>query len=80
VLIVHASDVHLDSPMVGLDVYDGCPRDALRGATRRALENLVRATIDEGAAMLLVAGDLYDGSWKDHQTGLYFASQMRRLR
>jgi DNA repair protein SbcD/Mre11 len=66
--------------MVGLDAYDGCPREALRGATRRALENLVRATIDEGAALLLIAGDLYDGSWKDHQTGLYFVSQMRRLR
>jgi DNA repair exonuclease SbcCD nuclease subunit len=79
-LIAHASDVHLDSPMVGLDAYEGCPREALRGATRRALENLVRVSIDDGAALLLIAGDLYDGSWKDHQTGLYFVSQMRRLR
>jgi DNA repair exonuclease SbcCD nuclease subunit len=66
--------------MLGLEAYEGCPRDALRGATRRALENLVRLAIDEKAALLLVAGDLYDGAWKDHQTGLYFASQMRKLR
>ena len=65
--------------MVGLDAYEGCPRDALRGATRRSLENLVRAALDERAALVLIAGDLYDGDWKDHQTGLYFASQMRRL-
>lgn len=78
-LILHAADIHLDSPMVGLDAYEGCPRDALRGATRRALENLVRTALDERAALLLVSGDLYDGDWKDHQTGLYFASQMRRL-
>ncbi len=78
-LILHAADIHLDSPMVGLDAYEGCPREALRSATRRALENLVRCALDERAAMLLIAGDLYDGDWKDHQTGLYFASQMRRL-
>ena len=66
--------------MLGLEAYEGCPREALRGATRRALENLVRLAIDEKAALLLVAGDLYDGAWKDHQTGLYFASQMRKLR
>jgi len=79
-LVVHASDIHLDSPLVGLEAYDGCPREALRGATRRALANLVGVAIEEQASLLLIAGDLYDGSWKDYSTGLYFVSQMRRLR
>lgn len=79
-LVVHASDIHLDSPMVGLERYEGCPVEAIRGATRRALTRLVDATLDERAALLLIAGDLYDGAWRDYATGLFFVGQMRRLR
>src|SRR5262249_10825319 len=39
VKLVHAADLHLDSPLRGLDRYDGAPRHAMRAATRRALEN-----------------------------------------
>lgn len=66
--------------MVGLSAYEGCPRDALRGATRRAFERAIAAAIEERASVVLIAGDLYDGAWKDYSTGLYFVSQMRRLR
>jgi DNA repair exonuclease SbcCD nuclease subunit len=52
----------------------------MRGATRRALENLVALCIDEKAELLLLAGDLFDGDWRDYATGLFFASQMSRLR
>jgi DNA repair exonuclease SbcCD nuclease subunit len=77
---VHAADLHLDSPMRGLDRYEGAPHAAMRGATRRALENLVDLCRGESAAFLLIAGDLYDGTWKDYSTGLFFAQQMARLR
>ncbi len=76
---LHAADVHLDSPLRGLERYDGAPVEEIRGATRRALENLVELALAEEAAFLLLAGDLYDGDWKDYNTGLFFASQMRRL-
>lgn len=77
---VHAADVHLDSPLRGLATYDGAPLDAMRGATRRALENLVALAIDEKAELMVLAGDLFDGDWRDYATGLFFASQMSRLR
>ena len=77
---VHAADLHIDSPLRGLDQYEGAPAARLRAATRRALENLVALCIDEQAAFLLLAGDVFDGSWKDFSTGLFFASQMTRLR
>lgn len=77
---VHAADLHIDSPLRGLDRYEGAPVARLRGATRRALENLVAACIDEQAAFLLLAGDIFDGQWKDFSTGLFFAAQMSRLR
>ncbi len=77
---LHAADVHLDSPLRGLERYDGAPVDVLRSATRRALENLVDLAIAERVDLLLVAGDVYDGEWRDFNTGLFFAAQMARLR
>ncbi|MDI1478472.1 DNA repair exonuclease [Polyangium sp. y55x31] len=76
----HAADIHLDSPLRGLDRYVGAPADKLRGATRRALEALVEACIAESVDFLLIAGDLYDGDWTDYNTGLFFVRQMARLR
>lgn len=77
---LHAADVHLDSPLVGLDRYESAPIAAARGATRHAFENLVRLAIDEEVAFVVLAGDLYDGDWKDYRTGLFFVEQMAKLR
>lgn len=59
---LHAADLHLDSPMLGLAAYDGAPVDELRGATRRALDNLVDLALEERVAFVLIAGDVYDGT------------------
>src|SRR5690606_1050772 len=80
VKFVHAADLHLDSPLRGLPVYEGAPVDEIRGATRRACEILVELCVGEGAALLVIAGDLYDGDWRDYSTGLFFVQQMARLR
>jgi DNA repair protein SbcD/Mre11 len=80
VKLVHAADLHIDSPLSGLDRYEGAPVQRIRGASRRALENLVLLCINEDAKLLLIAGDVYDGDWRDYGTGLFFASQMSRLR
>jgi len=78
--LIHAADLHLDSPLRNLERYEGAPVDALRGATRRALENLVTLAIQEQVALILIAGDLYDGDWRDYNTGLFFHRQMSKLR
>jgi len=80
VRFIHAADVHLDSPLTGLDRYEGAPSEEFRLATRGALENLVTLCLDESASFLIIAGDLYDGGWNDYNTGLFFAKQMVRLR
>jgi DNA repair exonuclease SbcCD nuclease subunit len=77
---IHTADIHLDSPQHKLDKYEGAPADAFRLATRRAFENLVQLAIKQKAAFVLIAGDLFDGDWKDYNTGLYFVAQMARLR
>jgi len=77
---IHAADIHLDSPLVGLQFYEGAPVEEIRGATRRALENLVDLAAAEKVDFVLLAGDLYDGDWKDYNTGLFLCNQMARLR
>ncbi len=76
---IHAADVHLDSPLRGLERYEGAPVEEIRGATRRAFANLVSLAIEEEVAFVLLAGDLYDGDWRDYNTGLFFVDQMSRL-
>lgn len=77
---IHAADLHLDSPLLGLERYAGAPVAAIRSATRRAVENLVQLAIGQRVDFVLIAGDVYDGDWKDHHTGLFFVNQMSRLR
>ncbi|MGC4086316.1 MAG: DNA repair exonuclease [Polyangiaceae bacterium] len=76
----HSADLHLDSPLRGLERYAEAPSDRIRGATRRAFENLIDACLEENAKLLLIAGDLFDGEWQDYSTGLFFAAQLGRLR
>ena len=77
---LHAADIHLDSPLRGLERYEGAPADQIRQATRRAFEGLVQLALDERVDFVLIAGDLYDGDWKDYNTGLYLVKQLARLR
>ncbi len=78
--LVHAADLHLDSPLRGLRHYEGAPTQEVRMATRRAFARLVDFCLTEQVAYLLIAGDLYDGDFKDYATALYFVEQVARLR
>jgi DNA repair protein SbcD/Mre11 len=76
---IHAADIHLDSPLTGLEQYEGAPVDKIRSATRDAFKNLIDLAIEKQVSFMIIAGDLYDGDWKDYNTGLFFANQMVRL-
>ncbi len=76
---IHAADPHLDSPLLGLEAHEGAPVEVLRSATRKAFTNLVDLTIEESVDFVVIAGDIYDGDWKDYSTGLFFRGQMVRL-
>ncbi len=77
---LHAADIHLDSPRAGLDRDETAPAEEIRHAPRRALKNLVQCAIEERVDFVLIAGDLYDGDWRDFRTGLFFVEQMVPLR
>ena len=76
---LHAADIHLDSPLIGLASVGGRVAERIRTAPRAAFEALVERAIEDGVDFLVIAGDLYDGTWRDYKTGLFFAEQMGRL-
>ena len=76
---LHTADIHLDSPLKGLETHEDAPVAEIRGATRRAFDNCIELAIEEEVDFLLIVGDLYDVDWKDYNTGLFFADRMGRL-
>jgi exonuclease SbcD len=76
---VHTGDIHLDSPLKGLSGQEGAAAERIRTATRTAFDTLVGQAVEEQVAFMIIAGDLYDGDWRDYQTGLFFVRQMGRL-
>lgn len=78
--LIHAADLHLDSPLRGLARYEGAPVERIRLATREAFVNLIDLCLAETPTALLLAGDVFDGDWRDFATGLFFAGQLQRLR
>ncbi|ERJ20651.1 metallophosphoesterase [Salinisphaera shabanensis T35B1] len=53
--------------------------ERLRLATREALTALIDTAIERKVDLVVIAGDLYDGDWRDYQTGVFFVRQMHRL-
>src|SRR5689334_21340916 len=76
---LHAADIHLDSPLAGLAARADLPPELVRDVTRRSFARMVDLAIAEDVAFVVIAGDLYDGDWKDFSTGLFFNEQMKRL-
>ena len=65
---LHTADLHLDSPLKGLQRYEGAPVQEIRSATRRALENIVQLAIQREVQVVVIAGDVFDGDWRDTHT------------
>lgn len=76
---LHAADLHLDSPLRGLDADLSAPAARIRGASREALSALVDLAIAEQVDFVVVAGDLYDGDWSDFRTGQALVAALARL-
>ncbi len=76
---IHTADIHLDSPLSGLTAYKDAPAELLRTVTRDAFTRLIDVAIEEAVDFMAIAGDLYDGTWKDYNTGHFFCREMGRL-
>jgi len=76
---VHAADLHIDSPLAGLGLKDAAVAERFARASRAAVDALIEATIQNKAAFLVIAGDVFDGDWRDVGTGLFFVEALGRL-
>ncbi len=76
---IHAADLHIDSPLAGLRLKDEAVAARFAQAGRRAVDALIAETIASKAAFLIIAGDVFDGDWKDVTTGLFFVRAISAL-
>lgn len=76
---IHAADLHLGSPFQGLALKDAELAARFSQASREAFTALVTRALEEKVDFFLVAGDVYDGDWKDNSIGLFFNREVARL-
>jgi exonuclease SbcD len=76
---IHAADLHIDSPLAGLRLKDEDVARRFAEAGRKAVQALIDETIASEAAFLIIAGDVFDGDWKDVTTGLFFVAALSAL-
>lgn len=75
---VHCADLHLDSPLVGIQDAESSIADALRAATLEVFDRVVDVAVQEQADFLLIAGDVYDGADCSLRAQLRFRDGLRR--
>lgn len=76
---LHAADLHLGSPFTGLSMRDAEIARRFAAAGREAFSDLVSRAVDEHVDFVVLAGDIYDGEWRDASIGLFFNREVARL-
>lgn len=76
---LHTADLHLGTPFRGLAVKDPAIADRFAAATRTAFSSLVARALEEKVDFVVIAGDIYDGEWKDNTIGLFFNREIAHL-
>ena len=76
---LHAADLHLGSPFLGLAQKDDEVAARFARASRTAFEDLVTKALEEEVSFVVIAGDVFDGEWKDASIALFLNRQLARL-
>jgi DNA repair exonuclease SbcCD nuclease subunit len=76
---LHAADLHLGSPFLGLAQKDDEVATRFARAGRGAFEDLVTKALEEGVSFVVIAGDVFDGEWRDASIALFLNRQLARL-
>lgn len=76
---IHAADLHLDSPFIGISGLDDDLRSFVQESTFRALERLVQLAIGEQVDFIVISGDVYDSSNISLRAQLRFLDSLNRL-
>ncbi len=76
---IHAADLHLDSPFIGLQQVDEEIARRLRNATFEAFDNLIQSALEHKVDFLLVAGDVYDSADSSIRAQFRFRDGLAKL-
>jgi DNA repair protein SbcD/Mre11 len=76
---LHAADLHLDTPFVGLGATSPATAALLRDASLEAFDELVRVALARDVDAVLLAGDVYDGPERGVRAQLRLWRGMQRL-
>ncbi|HVX82407.1 MAG TPA: DNA repair exonuclease [Devosiaceae bacterium] len=76
---LHVADLHLGSPFHGLALREEHVARRFARAGREAFTALIGRAIEEKVAFVVIAGDVFDGTWRDNTIGLYFNRELARL-
>lgn len=76
---LHAADLHLDSPLLGLSLGDEKADETVRSATRRAFERLVEVAVAERVRFVILAGDVFDGRDSSFESTVFLNTHAGRL-
>jgi exonuclease SbcD len=79
VTFVHAADLHLDAPFLGIAADDARIGSALAEATYKAFEGIVDLALERSVDFVVIAGDAYNASDKSVRAQRRFREQLRRL-
>lgn len=76
---IHAADLHLDSPMVGLKYLPNPIFTRLRESTFQALKKITEAAIENKVDFVILAGDLFDGEDRNLRAQSRLRTEMLKL-
>lgn len=76
---IHAADLHLDSPMVGLTKLPKNIYERIRESTFTALKKITAAAIQYQVDFVIFAGDLFDGEDRSLRAQSRFRTEMQKL-
>lgn len=79
ITFIHAADLHLDSPMIGLKTLPHAIFKRLQESTFQALKKLVDTAIVNNVDFVIIAGDLYDEEDRSVRAQIRFRNEMNRL-
>ncbi|MGG1677306.1 exonuclease SbcCD subunit D [Neobacillus sp. NRS-1170] len=79
ITFIHAADLHLDSPMVGLKHLPADIFSRIKESTFTALKKLTAAAICHQVDFVILAGDLFDGEDRSLRAQSRFRTEMQKL-
>lgn len=79
ITFIHAADLHLDSPMVGLKHLPDPILKRMRESTFSALGKITKTAIENKVDFVILAGDLFDGEDRSIRAQARLRTEMQKL-